>query len=99
MEDEALGIKVSLDSQNTISINEQLTQLEGHSKEVKGKRRRKLTSEVWAHFDILPIGADMKQRAKYKNYGTVYIVNGKYGIGNLRHHMQNCEIRDTRVVG
>ena len=38
MEDEALGIKLSLDIQNTevpIPIDEESTQLEGHSKEVK----------------------------------------------------------------
>ena len=102
MEEEALGIKVSLDSQNTevpIPVDEESTQLEGDSKGVKGKRRRKLTSEVWAHFDILPVGADMKQRAKCKSCGTVYMCDSKYGTGNLRRHMQNCERRDTRDIG
>ncbi|KAK9926077.1 hypothetical protein M0R45_023329 [Rubus argutus] len=55
-----------------------------------GKRRRKLTSNVWSKFEVLPLGADKKQRAKCLRCGIVYLCDSRYGTGNLKRHMTSC---------
>ncbi|PON94647.1 Zinc finger, BED-type, partial [Trema orientale] len=78
MEDEAHGLQVFLESQSIEvprPVDVESTQLEGDSKDVKGKRRRKLTSEVWTYFDMLPVGVDMKQKAKCKQCGAIYMAD------------------------
>lgn len=55
-----------------------------------GKRRRKLTSNVWSKFEVLPLDADKKQRAKCLRCGIVYLCDSRYGTGNLKRHMASC---------
>ena len=54
------------------------------------KRKRKLTSAVWNFFEMLPLSADNKQRCKYKNCGTTYLAESKYGTSNMKRHIDAC---------
>ncbi|XP_050383130.1 uncharacterized protein LOC126799913 [Argentina anserina] len=54
------------------------------------KRRRKLTSNVWSKFEVLPLGSDKKQRAKCLRCGITYLCSSMYGTGNLKRHMASC---------
>lgn len=40
---------------------------EYHNAKNRSKRKRKLTSTIWSFFEMLPLGADNKQRCKCKN--------------------------------
>ena len=57
-----------------------------------GKRKRKLTSEVWTLFERLPIDqfSDGKQRTKCIKCGIVYICPSTSGTGNMKKHMITC---------
>lgn len=48
-----------------------------------GKRRRKLTSNIWSKFEVFLLGADKKQRVKCLRCGIVYLCDSRYGTGNL----------------
>nr|XP_023886061.1 zinc finger BED domain-containing protein RICESLEEPER 2-like [Quercus suber] len=63
------------------------------------KKRRRKTSLVWPHFEMVSPGPDKKPRCKCKRCGLVYLVSGNYGTGNLKRHLENCVRRDTRDVG
>lgn len=64
-----------------------------------GKRRRKLTSAVWTQFEILPIDENNEQRAKCMKCGQKYLCDSRYGIGNLKRHIESCVKIDTRDLG
>lgn len=61
--------------------------------------RRRLNSDVWVDFDMLPLGPDKKQRCKCKKCGTTYACPSTYGTGNLHKHLLKCKRRDTRDIG
>ena len=63
------------------------------------KKRRRKTSLVCPHFEMVSPGPDQKPRCKCKRCGLVYLVTGNYGIGNLKRHLENCVRRDIRDVG
>ncbi|XP_059629599.1 zinc finger BED domain-containing protein RICESLEEPER 2-like [Cornus florida] len=63
------------------------------------KRKRKLTSKVWLHYDILPPGKDKKRRYRCKKCGTEYIAEGRYDTGNLKRHIDSCVRKDTQDIG
>lgn len=42
--------------------------------------KRRLTSQVWYTFNMLSKGADGKQICKYKDYGSIYLCESKYGF-------------------
>ena len=63
------------------------------------KKRRRKTSLVWPHFEMVSPGPDKKPRCKCKRCGLVYLVPSNYGTGNLKRHLENCVRRDTRDVG
>ncbi|KAI0510486.1 hypothetical protein KFK09_011088 [Dendrobium nobile] len=63
------------------------------------KKRRRMTSKVWGHFEMLPNPTDGKQRCKCKRCGAQYLCDSKNGTGNLRRHLQNCKKRDLRDIG
>lgn len=66
----------------------------------KVKRKRRLTSSVWAYYDILNyVGPDEKARCKCKKCGTMFICESKYGTGNLKRHISTCARRNTRDIG
>ena len=52
----------------------------------------------WKHFEVLPLGDTKKERAKCLKYGTVYLSEGKYGIGNVQCHLNSCVRRHTHDV-
>ncbi|XP_062099771.1 zinc finger BED domain-containing protein RICESLEEPER 2-like [Humulus lupulus] len=104
MEDQPQGVKESLvqphNTNMTTENTEESTQNEVDSKTAKGKRRRKLTSNVWSCFNMLPVDQDNQtQRAECKHCGKIYNADPKYGTGNLSRHMKSCERRDTRDIG
>lgn len=65
----------------------------------QGKRKRKLASQVWSMFEILPLAEDRKERSKCKKCGALYLCHSCYGIENLRRYITNCPKRDTRDIG
>ena len=62
------------------------------------KKRQKLTSEVWMHFEMLLVEKDGNKKCKCKHCGVVYVCNSSYGIDNMKQHIPNCVRRDTRDV-
>ena len=68
----------------------------------KGKRKRekKITSLIWAVFELLPDkSVDGVKQAKCKFCGEVKRYESQYGTSNLNCHMNTCVRRDTRDVG
>ncbi|KAI0530712.1 hypothetical protein KFK09_000260 [Dendrobium nobile] len=63
------------------------------------KKKRRLTSNVWGHFEMLPLAKDGKQRCKCKKCGATYLSDSKNGTGNLRRHLQNCKKRSSQDIG
>ncbi|KAI0526836.1 hypothetical protein KFK09_002428 [Dendrobium nobile] len=63
------------------------------------KKRRRMTSQVWGHFEMLSNPTDGKQRCKCKKCGAQYLCESKNGTGNLRRHLQNCKKRNLRDIG
>ena len=62
--------------------------------------RRRLKSDVWDHFEMLPlIPPNKKQRYKCKKCGTTYACPSTFGTGNLHKHIEKCVRRDTRDIG
>lgn len=67
-----------------------------HCQEIKtispkcDKRRRKLTSNVWSKFEVLPMGANKKQRVKFLRCDIVYLCDSRYGTKNLKSPMTSC---------
>ncbi|KAK1391570.1 hypothetical protein POM88_010626 [Heracleum sosnowskyi] len=61
--------------------------------------RRRLKSDVWGYFDILPLGQDKKQRCKCKKCGVTYACPSNFGTGNLHKHLEKCVRRDTMDIG
>ncbi|KAI0489278.1 hypothetical protein KFK09_029120 [Dendrobium nobile] len=52
------------------------------------KKKRRLTTNVWGHFEMLPLAKDGKQRCKCKKCGATYLSDSKNSTGNLRRHLQ-----------
>ncbi|PON81879.1 Zinc finger, BED-type [Trema orientale] len=48
---------------------------------------------------MLSMGPDKKQRAKCKLCGMEYFADSKYGIGNLKRHIDSCVRRNHRDIG
>ncbi|PKU73906.1 alcohol dehydrogenase [Dendrobium catenatum] len=63
------------------------------------KKKMRLTSTVWGHYEMLPVGNDGKQRCKCKKCGATYLSDSKNGTGNLRHHIENYKKRDSHDIG
>lgn len=105
------GIEVNLESQNIASLDtrddnddvellDEVQQNERDKSCVKGKRKRKTTSEVWTFFDrLIEKTVDGKQRCKCKKCGASFICDSKYGTGNLKRHIQSCVRKDTSDIG
>ncbi|KAK6937691.1 Zinc finger, BED-type, partial [Dillenia turbinata] len=62
------------------------------------KCTRKLTSPVWFHFEMLPLGDDERQKSKCKKCGKVYLAETRCGTCNLKHHLEKCLEKDTLDV-
>ncbi|KAK6940581.1 HAT, C-terminal dimerization domain, partial [Dillenia turbinata] len=62
------------------------------------KRVRKLTSPVWFHFEMLPLGDDERQKSKCKKCGKVYLAESRFGTGNLKRHLDKCLKKDAPDV-
>ena len=105
------GIQLNLESQSVSSLgahedNDDEIELgeskvDGTSKmDSKGKRKRKLTSQVWMFFDKLKEKSmDGKQRCKCKKCDAIFICESKYGTGNLKRHSEICVRKDTVDIG
>ncbi|KAI0504116.1 hypothetical protein KFK09_015063 [Dendrobium nobile] len=63
------------------------------------KKRRRMTSFVWGHYEMLPNTKDGKQKCKCKKCGSTYLCDSKNGTGNLRRHLENCKKRSMRDIG
>ena len=63
------------------------------------KRQRKLTSNVWEHYEFLKPDADGNLFCKCKKCGQVYPGESKHGTGNLKRHLANCKKRNFRDIG
>ncbi|PKU66810.1 Putative AC transposase [Dendrobium catenatum] len=61
------------------------------------RKKRKLTSTVWGHFEMLPLADDGKKRCKCKNCGAKYLCDSKNGTGNLKRHLQNCKKKSQDI--
>ena len=88
-------MEIDLESIESQSIDVEVEEVDGSSFTTKGtekalKRKRKLTSFVWRHFKMLPLGEDKKQRAKCIKCGSEYLADSKYGTGNLKRHLDTC---------
>lgn len=60
-----------------------------------GRRKRKMTSQVWSLFRTPPTGRRCKKQCKYVKSGAIYMCDNSCGIGTLRRHILNCSRRDT----
>ncbi|XP_027171738.1 zinc finger BED domain-containing protein RICESLEEPER 1-like [Coffea eugenioides] len=67
--------------------------------DVPGKKRR-LTSEVWDYFNIIPKKDPNEElKCKCKKYGSEYSVESKSGTGNLHRHIKKCLKMTTKDIG
>ena len=67
---------------------------ENQSTKKANKKKRNLTSTGWNFFEMFQLSADKKQRCKCKNCETIYFVESRYGIGNLKRIIDVCIWRD-----
>jgi hypothetical protein len=65
-------------------------------KDKKGHKRRR-TSVVWQHFDVIRGTEGEKLKAKCKLCGTIYLAPSTYANGNLKRHLDTCQ-RETLVM-
>nr|GMC86817.1 putative Zinc finger, BED-type [Ipomoea batatas] len=66
------------------------------------KRKRKLRSQVWDHFDRLitkNTNGETIVKAKCKYCEVLINSDSKYGTGNLKRHTINCVRKNTRDIG
>lgn len=63
------------------------------------KCQRKLTSTVWEHYQFLEPDEDGNLFCKCKKCGQVYPGDSKYGIENLKRHLDFCKKRNFRDIG
>ncbi|KNA06017.1 hypothetical protein SOVF_184970, partial [Spinacia oleracea] len=64
------------------------------------KRQRRLTSNVWVHFDFLDVPDENGNLlCKCKKCGQTYNADSKQGTGNLLRHVKNCKMSKFRDVG
>ncbi|KAG7968128.1 hypothetical protein I3843_08G136700 [Carya illinoinensis] len=69
------------------------------NEESKTKRRKR--SNVWTFFEMVPKSEnnDGKPRAKCKMCGVTYMAANKYGIGNMKRHIDVCPRKSSRDIG
>jgi len=70
----------------------------GAEKDKKDHKRRR-TSAVWEHFDVIRGKEGEKLKAKCKLCGTIYLAPSTYGTENLKRHIDTCPRRNTHDVG
>ena len=96
-------IEIDFESIEFQSVDIDVEEFDGSSLKSEGeqvqKRKRKLTSKVWSHFEHLPLGPDKKLKAKCKHCNSVYLADSKYGTGNLKRHLTTCLKTSYRDVG
>ncbi|KMT08905.1 hypothetical protein BVRB_6g136250 [Beta vulgaris subsp. vulgaris] len=64
------------------------------------KRQRRLTSNVWVHFEFLEEPNEHGNLVcKCKKCGQIYNADSSIGTGNLRRHLKNCKRRSYLDVG
>ena len=63
------------------------------------KRQRRLTSNVWKHYDFLEPDEDGNLFVKCKKCGQLYPGESKHGTGNLKRHLGLCKKRNFRDIG
>ncbi|KMT04878.1 hypothetical protein BVRB_7g170450 [Beta vulgaris subsp. vulgaris] len=64
------------------------------------KRVRKLTSDVWGHFDMIDeLDIHGNIQCKCIKCGTKYIAESSHGTGNMRRHIKSCKGKVYRDVG
>nr|GLL22091.1 zinc finger BED domain-containing protein RICESLEEPER 2-like [Ipomoea trifida] len=66
------------------------------------KRKRKLRSQVWVHFERLVTkntNGETIVKAKCKYCEVLINSDSKYGTGNLKRHTINCVRKNTRDIG
>jgi len=51
------------------------------------KRQRKLTSNVWEHYEFLPPDGEGNLLCRCKHCGQTYPGDSSYGTGNLKRHL------------
>ncbi|KAH7659860.1 Tam3-transposase (Ac family) protein [Dioscorea alata] len=87
------------ENDDLIDLEEMPTPGEATTTTKRMTRKRKFTSTVWNHFDILPEQPDKKRRCKCKHCGIIYLADSKYGTGNMKRHISTCVRKDMRDVG
>ena len=96
-------IEIDFESIEFQSVDIDVEEFDGSSLKSEGeqvqKRKRKLTSKVWSHFEHLPLGPDKILKAKCKHCNSVYLADSKYGTGNLKRHLTTCLKTSYRDVG
>lgn len=60
------------------------------------KCKRKLTSFVWRHFDLLPRAEGKKRRAKCLKCGMEYLAESKHGMGNMKRHLSGGKFNQEK---
>lgn len=63
------------------------------------KRKRKLTSEVWKFFEMMPMDDTKEKKCRCKSCGQQYNCASKYGTGNMKRHIKKCVRIHTKDIG
>ncbi|KAA8544664.1 hypothetical protein F0562_019489 [Nyssa sinensis] len=95
-EDDDIEVSIELTNRRSIDCAEQESEKDVQTSKVK-KCHRKLTSEVWSFFDLLPLDSDGKQKSiavifdpRYKIQFIEFSFNKLYGDGsNQLTHVRN----------
>ena len=84
-------MEIDFESIESQSMDIDVEEFDGSSLKSEGeqvqRRKRKLTSKVWSHFEHLPLGPDKKLKAKCKHCNLVYFADNKYETNNLKCHL------------
>ena len=67
--------------------------------EGEGKKKRKITSEVWAYFTVLTPKPNEELKCKCKKCKRIYSAESKKGTGNLLRHIKKCQKMTTKNIG
>ena len=91
--------EVGKDEELTSTKEKELVDEVSASCQSTGKKQKLTKSDIWVHYEILPLGPDNKLRCKCKKCGMRYLCDSSYGTGNLRRHLGKCTRRDTKDIG
>lgn len=92
-------VEINLDCLENVSFEEENKEGDSIASKKSLKHKMRLTWPIWQAFEHVLPSLDSKQKAKYKRCGVVYFADSKYGISNLKRHLDTCLKRNHRDLG